>query len=29
LQDRIGALQLSRWGNEFRLFRWRPALVNA
>jgi hypothetical protein len=29
MQDRIGALQLSRWGNEFRVYRWRPALVTA
>lgn len=29
MQDRIGALELSRWGNEFRLYRWRPALVSA
>jgi hypothetical protein len=29
LQDRIGALQLSRWGDEFRVHRWRPALVSA
>jgi hypothetical protein len=27
LQDRIGALQLSRWGDEFRVYRWRSALV--
>ena len=27
LQDRIGALQLSRWGDEFRVYRWRTALV--
>lgn len=29
MQGRIGALQLSRWGNEFRVYRWRPALVTA
>jgi hypothetical protein len=29
LQDRIGALQLSRWGDEFRVYRWRSALVSA
>ncbi len=29
LQDRIGALQLSRWGNEFRVYRRRPSLVTA
>jgi hypothetical protein len=29
LQDCVGALQLSRWGDEFRLFRWRPALVTS
>jgi hypothetical protein len=29
MQDRIGALQLSRWGNEFRLYRWRTALIGA
>ena len=29
LQDRIGALQLSRWGDEFRVYRWRTALVTA
>jgi hypothetical protein len=29
MQDRIGALQLSRWGNEFRLYRWRSTLVSA
>jgi len=29
LQDRIGALQLSRWGDEFRVHRWRPSLVSA
>ena len=28
-QDRIGALQLSRWGDEFRVYRWRSALVTA
>jgi hypothetical protein len=27
LQDRIGALQLSRWGDEFRVYRWLSALV--
>jgi hypothetical protein len=27
LQDRIGALQLSRWGDEFRVHRWRSAPV--
>lgn len=25
LQDRIGALQLSRWGDEFRVHRWHSA----
>jgi hypothetical protein len=29
LQDRIGALQLSRWGDEFRVYRWLSALVDA
>lgn len=29
LQDRIGALQLSRWGDEFRVYRWRSELVTA
>lgn len=29
LQDRIGALQLSRWGDEFRVYRWRPSLLSA
>jgi hypothetical protein len=29
LQHRIGALQLSRWGDEFRVYRWRGALVTA
>lgn len=29
LQDRIGALQLSRWGDEFRVYRWQSALVTA
>jgi hypothetical protein len=29
MQDRIGALQLSRWGNEVRVYRWHPALVTA
>ena len=29
LQDRIGALQLSNWGEEFRVYRWHPQLVNA
>lgn len=29
LQDCIGALQLSRWGDEFRVHRWRPSLVTA
>jgi hypothetical protein len=27
LQDRVGALQLSRWGDEFRVYRRRSALV--
>jgi hypothetical protein len=27
MQDRIGALQLTRWGNEFRVYRWLSALV--
>lgn len=27
LQDRIAALQLSRWGDEFRVHRWRNALL--
>lgn len=27
LEDRLGALQLSRWGDEVRLHRWRPMLV--
>ena len=29
LQDRIGALQLSRWGDEFRVYRRRSTLVTA
>ncbi len=29
LHDRIGALQLSRWGDEFRVYRWRRELVTA
>jgi hypothetical protein len=29
LQDCVGALQLSRWGDEFRLYRWGPALVTS
>ncbi len=29
LQDRIGALQASRWGDEFRVYRWRSDLVTA
>lgn len=29
LQDRIGALQLSRWGDEFRVHRWRSSLISA
>ena len=29
LQDRIGALQASRWGDEFRVYRWRSELVTA
>ena len=27
LQHRIGALQMSRWGDEFRVYRWRRELV--
>jgi hypothetical protein len=29
LHGRIGALQLSRWGDEFRVYRWRSELVTA
>jgi len=29
LQDRIGALQLSRWGDEFRVYRWRSTFATA
>lgn len=29
LQDRIGALQLSRWGDDFRVYRWLSALATA
>ena len=29
LQDRIGALQLSTWGDEFRVYRLRSSLVTA
>ena len=28
-QDRIGALQLSNWGEEFRVYRWRRELAHA
>ena len=28
-QDRVGALQLSRWGDEFRVHRWRRELLTA
>jgi hypothetical protein len=29
LHARVGALQLSRWGDEFRVYRWNSALVRA
>jgi hypothetical protein len=29
LHDRIGALQLSRWGDDIRVHRWRAAYVTA
>ena len=29
MQDRIGALQLTRWGDEFRVHRRHPTLVSA
>lgn len=29
MHARIGALQLSRWGDEFRVHRWRPSLISA
>lgn len=29
LQNRIGALQLSRWADEFHVYRWRSDLVTA
>jgi hypothetical protein len=27
LRDRVGALQLSRWGDDLRVHRWGPTLV--
>ncbi len=29
LQDRVGALQLSRWGDELHVYRWRNELLTA